>query len=91
MTRFELRLPPGTWVNDYVKKEKYILRDGGVRRPIVHGEFNGSNYRQLLEHDPPGQRRFWLLVAVNLAICLVLIFAVAFYRRGARRFPATPG
>jgi hypothetical protein len=48
---FQLRLPTGTWVSDYRSNERYILRAGGARRMIAPGEYNGHNYKELLEHD----------------------------------------
>ena len=51
---FDLTIPPRTWVNDYAAKKTYITRDGGGRRPITPGEFNGKNFTALLHTDPPG-------------------------------------
>ena len=55
-TTFQVALPPGTWVHDYAKKETYILREGGKRRPVLPGEFDGTNYEQLLHSEPPARR-----------------------------------
>jgi hypothetical protein len=43
---------PGTWVNDEIDRETYIILKNGARRPIKRGEYNGRNYKQLLEQDP---------------------------------------
>jgi hypothetical protein len=49
---FVPEIEPGTWVNDLTTDEKYIMRKGGDRRAIKPGEYNGHNYKQLLEQDP---------------------------------------
>jgi hypothetical protein len=50
---FELPFPPGTWVHDRVKNENYILREGGKHRPVLPGEYNGRNYEQIRDSEPP--------------------------------------
>jgi hypothetical protein len=54
---FSFDVPQGTWVNDYVRGERYILREDGTRRMIAPGEYNGHNYKQLLEQEGPGPQR----------------------------------
>jgi hypothetical protein len=81
---FRLVLSPGTWVSNNVTGERYILRDGSVRRPVQKGEFTGSNFQELLHTDPPGggsYRQFvFLLFIVGMA--LVLLGTTVFvYRR----------
>jgi hypothetical protein len=49
---FEVVLPVGTWVQDGVTKESYILRANGEKRTVKLGEYNSNNYQQLLESDP---------------------------------------
>jgi hypothetical protein len=88
---FDLRLPPGTWVNDYLNGETYILREGGVRRPIVPGEYDGYNYKRLLVENPPAQKRLLVLIGVNVGILFLIIVFVVLYRRGLRRSLATSG
>jgi len=51
-SEFTLTLPTGTWVSDRDTQEDYILRANGKRRPILPGEFNGSNYEELLRTEP---------------------------------------
>ena len=43
----------GSWVRDYRNDETYILLEGGKRRPILKGEFDGTNYEYLRNSDPP--------------------------------------
>jgi hypothetical protein len=50
---FQLPFLPGTWVNDRIKNESYILREGGKHRPVLPGEFNGKNYEQIRDSEPP--------------------------------------
>jgi hypothetical protein len=49
---FQLSYPPGTWVRDYITNETYILLEGGKKRPILPGEFDGKNYEELLHSKP---------------------------------------
>jgi hypothetical protein len=48
---FDLDLREGAYVNDYSKQEQYILRPDGTRRLLAPGEFNGKNYRELLQGE----------------------------------------
>jgi hypothetical protein len=65
---FDVTLPLGTWVNKQPAKEgdpaeSYLLRADG-KRHVGPGEFDGSNYEQLLHSDPPpgGSGRTWWVV-----------------------------
>jgi hypothetical protein len=79
---FEIDLTPGTWVRNYITDERYLVLEGGKRRPIELGEFDGTNYEQLLHSDPPGKRRFWAIVIVNLAFIVpIAIWAIWRFRR----------
>jgi len=49
---FELDLSAGAYVNDISAKQVYIVRPDGSRREIKRGEYNGHNYKELLESDP---------------------------------------
>jgi hypothetical protein len=49
---FEIKFEPGTWVNDLASDKTYILRAGGDRRIVRPGEYNGHNYKELLERAP---------------------------------------
>jgi RNA polymerase sigma factor (sigma-70 family) len=53
-SEFTLSLPVGTWVQDSDSKEEYLLRANG-KRPVLPGEFNGHNYKELLRTEPPKQ------------------------------------
>jgi hypothetical protein len=81
---FKLKIPPGTWVNDDVLKEKYIMREGGEKRPIVPGEFNGTNFDELLHSDPPGFFR-WTRVAGFVFTTVILGIVIRWYLRRQRR------
>jgi len=49
---FQPSYPAGTWVNDLTTKESYILLEGGKKRPVLPGEWNGKNYEELLHSKP---------------------------------------
>jgi hypothetical protein len=49
---FGVEFEPGTWVNDLTTDKVYILREGGARRIVRPGEYNGHNYKELLERAP---------------------------------------
>jgi hypothetical protein len=51
-TTFGVEFEPGTWVNDLAADRTYILREGGARRIVRPGEYNGHNYKELLERAP---------------------------------------
>jgi hypothetical protein len=79
---FRVEYPAGTWVHNYLTDEIYILRAGNERRPILAGEYNGTNYKELLRSDPPGHgpsKRLVLLVVS--AILLVALVVAVWYRR----------
>jgi len=79
---FAISLPPGTWVHDETTGESYI--DHGTRkRHVGPGEFNGLNYKDLVERDEP-QAWWWpnpLFVLGNLALILGSAAALYFIRR----------
>src|SRR5262245_23853182 len=54
---FEIELPLGTWVSKYPAQEgdsghAYLVREGG-NRLLLPGEYDGTNYQELLSTDPP--------------------------------------
>jgi hypothetical protein len=51
-TTFGVEFEPGTWVNDLTTDKTYILREGGARRIVRPGEYDGHNYKELLERAP---------------------------------------
>jgi hypothetical protein len=88
---FELQYPPGTWVRNHVTNETYIIREGGWKRPVLRGEFDGTNYEQLLNSDPPGMpsRRWLSIILVAATILLIVVVLRACYRRGAAMVETT--
>jgi hypothetical protein len=52
---FDVSYPVGTWVNNCVTDERYLLLENGKKRPILPGEFNGENYEDLLHSEPGSQ------------------------------------
>lgn len=85
---FEIQYPDGTWVKNYDTHERYILRGKGDRRPVLDGEFDGTNYQQLLHSDPPGGGRgrwFWTLLAANITLLIAIVAVGFYYRRRVRR------
>ena len=68
-----VRLPMGTWVENAIRGETYILREDG-RRPVLPGEFNGANYLDLLHSDPPSpSRRTAMLAGVGCLFALMVV------------------
>ncbi len=87
---FEIRFPVGTWVQNNITKEAYIVRDQGQKRPVLAGEFNGTNYLELLNSEPgdnlaPKTFRLYLILA-NLAVIAAIVFL--FVRKRGRRMRA---
>ena len=83
---FEIQFPVGTWVQNNITNEAYIVRENGGKRLILPGEFNGTNYRELLESEPgPVRRRAWSLYFIggNIAAIAVIIYLMV-RRRSAR-------
>jgi hypothetical protein len=63
---FDIQLPAGTWVHDYVAKEEFIVREGGGKRPILKGEFNGTNYEELARTGPGATSwRHWVAICLS--------------------------
>ena len=52
---FNVAIAPDTWVNDHVsdpeKVTRYVARKGGTRRVVLAGEFDGTNFDELLRTD----------------------------------------
>lgn len=80
---FDPKIPTGSWVSDFITKERYILRADG-KRPISPGEFTGDNFEELLNSNPPGQG-IWRTVRVLLVAVVALFLIVYAYRIVRRR------
>jgi hypothetical protein len=78
---FEIQYPPGTWVQDWTKNDTYIIREGKGPRPVLAGEFDGSNYEQLLGSEPPSRGWVTVLVIANVGILIAIIVVAVYYRR----------
>ncbi len=76
---FEIPTPVGTWVRKYDTDETYILRNGGEKRKILPGEFNGENYEQLLNSESPTKKTRSLTFTILGAAVLILVL-IALYR-----------
>jgi hypothetical protein len=72
---FRLEIPPGTWVTDDTAGTKYITRDGGEKRPIVNGEFNGKNFDELLHSDPPGFLSWGRMLGICATVAILAVGA----------------
>jgi len=81
---FEITFPPGTWVRDLVKNENYILREGAARRPVLAGEWDGRNYEQIRDSEPPGLSSGWKVFIASVSV-LVLGGAVVWWLVARRR------
>jgi hypothetical protein len=80
---FEDEYLPGTWVRNYIRDERYILREDG-KRPVIDGEFDGSNYEQILHSDPLVARtgvRWPVVIILAVVICVI---ATAIWQLRAR-------
>jgi len=72
---FELDFPIGAWVRNSMTNERYIVRDAGKKRPIMPGEFTGSNFEQIRDSEPPGLSRGSKMLIAGVT---VLVFVGAF-------------
>ncbi len=73
---FETDYPPGTYVQNYVTRENYILREGGGRRPILPGEYKGDNYEEILNSEPPSSNTMgrWIASVSGGSFIVVLVY-----------------
>lgn len=89
---FKNEYPVGTWVHNYITDEEYIVREGGAKRPIRPGEYDGTNYEELRDSEPPesGKSRFWkYIIIANLAALIVVVLAFIYFRRKKARQSTT--
>lgn len=84
--------PPGTWVSNYISNERYLVREGGHKRPIRPGEFDGTNYDTLLRTEPGGSSEptwkpmlIWVAVATLLASTVLIVYRLRVGRSAASR------
>jgi hypothetical protein len=83
---FKVEFVPGTFVDDQMKGTSYILRQGGVQRSVLPGEYNGHNYKDLLEQEPARFRQsHWMFIGMNGAFLSLIIVAVMLNRIRTRR------
>jgi len=78
---FRIVYPTGTMVSDYVADQRYILRDGGAKRLIRDGEYDGTNYETLRDTNAPGSLNVWIMVLIGLASAIVIVALVVSWRR----------
>lgn len=83
---FDIEYPAGTWINDYTSKEYYIFRGEGDKRHVRPGEFDGTNYQELLHSDPPeAKTRNWFrFLLISNVVILFAILMLVLYRRAYR-------
>lgn len=79
---FKLEFPVGTWVENRITKESYILKAGGGKRIVLPGEFTGDNYEQLLNTDPHARTNWLIAIGV---IAVIAVVALAILRNYLRR------
>jgi hypothetical protein len=82
---FTIDFPVGTWVSNRLTNERYIVKEGGINRPILRGEYNGKNYDEILSTKPggagggnisassPSAWLIWFNVAVVLVIAIIVV------------------
>jgi hypothetical protein len=79
---FDILFPEGTWVNNYVTGEEHIVREGGRKRRIREGEYDGKNYEALRQSDPPDES--WSLAIIGFVIAglvgVLVIVSMWFFR-----------
>jgi hypothetical protein len=79
---FAIDLEPGTWVSDQAKDKRFLIRPDGTHRPILPGEFTGTNYNELLVTDPPKPpSRSTRFVWVTAALLFIIAVAAFLWRR----------
>ncbi len=83
---FSVEYPPGTWVRNYKTNERYILREAGDKRPVLKGEYDGTNYTALLNSEPRQATvdeglGLWKIVAILGAAMLLTAGGIALFRR----------
>ena len=83
---FHFVVPGGTWVSDGIAKQIYILRPDGTRRPVTKGEYNGKNFTQLMNSEPPEQFGWARIIgigaaAVVLGAALIPLLCAPGYRK----------
>lgn len=78
---------PGTWTNNLITNESYIVKAGGESRPILDGEFNGTNYQDLLRSEPgelnrpePMSSWTWIFLAMSI-LGLLFLFSIRYRKR----------
>lgn len=85
---FQLDYPPGTMVHDSTTKEDYLVLENGGKRPILRGEYTGTNYDELWQTKPPSEgvaRRITLTVVCLLALLVVTAYLLSSWRRRVRQ------
>lgn len=81
--RFQLTFPAGTWVQNLVTGESYIIRDGLPHREVLPGEYTGENYQSILSTEPPSQSKIRPRWSVVLIACIPM--ALGLYLLTRRR------
>ena len=80
-----LEFPPGTWVNDNIRKVSYILRSDGTERIVTKAETRnpGVSYKDLATTETglagtsaPLSWRRWILVFAALGLIVALAINV---------------
>jgi hypothetical protein len=85
---FTIEYPVGTFVSNFSTNEHYIVKEGGGRRPVRKGEFDGSNYEKLRNSEPPAppiRSRPRSLLLVNVALLLAVLAVALLYWRIVRK------
>ncbi|GEM_PF-5191332 len=79
---FRVEFPAGTWVQNYITEERYIVREGGAKRRVAKGEYDGTNYQTILRTEPPGTwSRWWIVVSAALGAAVLFAGLFWLYRR----------
>jgi len=70
---FDLEFAPGTWVNDGINNESYIVKDGGLKRPVAAGEFTGDNFPQIQSSGASTIGPWYWLMLAFVPLCLLSV------------------
>lgn len=80
-----LEFPPGTWVNDNIRKVNYILRSDGTERVVTKAEMRKPDvtYKDIVTTETglagtsaPRTWRQWMLIVAALGLAVALVINV---------------
>ncbi len=79
---FTLEAPPNSWMTDYSKEGDYLVGSDGGKRLIKPGEYNGTNFQEMLDHHNQRWARF---AGVVIVLLLAIGGTIAYLRLELKR------